>query len=42
LIPWVVLVGKDEMKNNELSVKNMHTGDQQSLKTNDFIDLLKS
>ncbi len=41
-IPWVVLVGKNEIENNELSVKNMHTGDQQSLKVNDFIDLLKS
>jgi len=42
MIPWVVLAGKNEIENNVLSVKNMHTGDQQSLKTIDFIDLLKS
>lgn len=42
MIPWVVLIGKNEIENKELTVKNMLTGDQQSLKINDFIDLIKS
>ena len=30
-IPWVVIVGEDEIKENKLTLKNMQTGDQEKL-----------
>ncbi len=37
-----IIIGEDEVKNQTLSVKNMTTGDQQTLSLSDTIKLLKS
>ena len=42
-IPYVVLVGENEMKDEILTVKNMNTGEQMKLSVSQFInDLLKN
>ena len=41
-IPYVVLVGEDEMNSGLLSVKNMKDGSQSNFNLADFIKLLKS
>lgn len=41
-IPWVVLVGKNEIENEMLSVKNMKTGEQETYFHDAFIEMLKS
>lgn len=41
-IPYVVLVGEDEMNSGFLSVKNMNDGSQSNFNLADFIKLLKS
>jgi histidyl-tRNA synthetase len=41
-IPWVVLAGKNEIEKEELSVKNMKTGEQESITVDAFIELLRS
>ena len=40
-IPFVILVGEDEMKSGDLTLKNMTTGEQTKLKIEEIIDLLK-
>ncbi len=40
-IPYVVLVGKNEMANNVLSVKDMKTGEQKAMPLQDLIALLE-
>ena len=40
-IPYVVLIGSNEVESGELSFKNMETGDQQSLTIEKIIDHLK-
>ncbi len=40
-IPNVVLIGKDELQNNTLTLKNMKTGDQQKIKANQLLTALK-
>ena len=40
-IPYVVVVGGDEMLNGELTVKNMDSGTQEKLKIYELIDKLK-
>ena len=40
-IPFVILIGKDEMENSFLTVKNMATGEQTRMNLNDLITLLK-
>jgi histidyl-tRNA synthetase len=40
-IPFVILIGKNEMENSLLTVKNMATGEQTSMKQDDLISLLK-
>ncbi len=40
-IPYVVLIGKNEMAAQSLSVKNMKTGDQQEMDMEAFIEMLK-
>lgn len=40
-IKYVVLVGSDEMESGKLTVKNMESGEQQSLTIEDLITLLK-
>lgn len=39
-IPFVVMIGGDEMEKNVLSVKNMDTGDQNDMTINELIDLV--
>lgn len=40
-IPFVVLAGKNEMETSSLTVKNMASGEQTSMKLADFIDRLR-
>lgn len=40
-IPYVVIAGEEEMKNKNLQVKNMKSGEQQIMTTSDVIALLK-
>jgi histidyl-tRNA synthetase len=41
-VPWLVLIGKDEMQRNMLRVKNMKSGEQTDMQTNDLIKLIKA
>ncbi|MBP7075833.1 MAG: histidine--tRNA ligase, partial [Bacteroidales bacterium] len=40
-IEYIAIIGEDELKNNNLSLKNMHTGEQTSCTTEELIGLLK-
>jgi histidyl-tRNA synthetase len=40
-IAWVVLVGKEEMENNQLTLKNMHSGEQISCNLAQMINRVK-
>lgn len=40
-IPYVVLIGSDEMAENKLTLKNMSTGEQRRLSLNELLDELK-
>ena len=40
-IPFVILIGSDEMQNGVLTLKNMQSGDQQKLALDSIITLLK-
>ncbi len=40
-IPFVVLVGEEEMKNDTYTLKNMNTGEQSNVSLNDLIALVK-
>lgn len=40
-IPYVVLIGSDEMESGELTLKNMQSGDQQKLSAPDLINYIK-
>ncbi len=39
-IKYVVLVGSDEMESGNLTVKNMETGDQESLTIKELVSLI--
>ncbi len=39
-VPFVVIIGKNEMDTGQLSVKNMNTGEQQSMTIEDLIQFL--
>lgn len=41
-IPYVVIAGEEEMKNQNLQLKNMQTGEQQILNLSDLLALLNS
>ena len=41
MIPYVILIGEDEVKNNLLSLKNMTTGEQVSLSYEEALKVLK-
>jgi len=41
-IPYVILIGSDEMESGQLTLKNMQSGDQQKLSAPDLIALLKA
>lgn len=40
-IPYVVIIGPDEAKNNQVTVKNMVSGEQKTISQNDLIDQIK-
>ena len=40
-IPYVVLIGKDEMENGMLTVKDLGKGEQSSMSREEFISRLK-
>jgi histidyl-tRNA synthetase len=40
-IPYVILVGEDEMKSGRLTVRNMSTGEQNIMTPDQFIDMIK-
>ncbi|CAM4260754.1 histidyl-tRNA synthetase [Pedobacter westerhofensis] len=41
-IPYVVLIGSDEIQSGILTLKNMHTGEQEKLSKDAIVDLLKA
>ena len=41
-IPFVALVGENEMRENRITLKNMKTGEQQQLTAEELYDKLKS
>lgn len=41
-IPWVIMAGKNEIEQEIFTVKNMHTGNQESQSLEAFIEVLKS
>ena len=40
-IPYVIVIGEDEIKNNIVSFKDMNTGEQKSMKIEQIIEILK-
>lgn len=40
-IPYVAVIGEDEIKNNTISLKNMNTGEQEILSIEQAIEKLK-
>ena len=38
---YVVIIGEDEVANNTVSVKNMITGEQQTVSINDALEIIK-
>ena len=40
-IPYVIVIGEDEIKTKKLTIKNMKTGEQQHLELEDIITMLK-
>ena len=40
-IPYVILVGEDEMRENILTIKNMNTGKQNKINPEELIESLK-
>lgn len=40
-IPWVVIIGPDEVRENKVSLKNMQTGDQETLALEKAIEKIK-
>ena len=40
-VPFVILIGSDEMESGILTIKNMKTGEQQKLALTDIIEQLK-
>lgn len=41
LIPYVIVIGEDEITNNVVTLKNMQTGEQETLKLEDVINKIK-
>ncbi len=41
-IPFVALVGEDEIKNEQITLKNMMTGEQQKIAVNELVKHIKS
>ena len=40
-IPYVCIIGDDEEKNNQITIKNMETGDQQTISKDNILEVLK-
>jgi histidyl-tRNA synthetase len=40
-IPWVIIIGEDEMKENLVTLKNMKTGEQEKIKIEDVVRKVK-
>jgi histidyl-tRNA synthetase len=40
-VPYVILIGEDEINNNKLTVKNMSTGEQEQLTMEQIIEIIK-
>ncbi len=40
-IPFVIIIGEDELKNNNVSLKNMETGEQLTLTLEEAIEIIK-
>lgn len=41
-IPYVILIGSDEMQTGQLTLKNMHSGEQQKLSIDAIVTFLKA
>ena len=41
-VKYVIVIGEDEIKNNLVTLKNMYTGEQETLKLEDAIKLIKN
>ena len=41
-VPFVVILGEEEIKNNEITLKNMQTGDQETLSLEKAINVIKN
>jgi len=39
-IPWVIIIGDEEVAGNKLSVKNMQSGEQKSINVNEIVNIL--
>ena len=39
-IPYVIILGEDEIKTNTITLKNMETGEQQTIKIEDAINII--
>jgi histidyl-tRNA synthetase len=40
-IPYLVIIGTDEVKNNQITLKNLNTSEQTTISNNDLIKILK-
>ncbi|MDE6866044.1 MAG: histidine--tRNA ligase, partial [Muribaculaceae bacterium] len=40
-IPYVAVIGEDEVKGNTITLKNMETGEQETLELNEAISKIK-
>ena len=41
-VPFVVLIGSNEMETGQLTLKNMKTGEQSAFSVNEIIELVKA
>ena len=41
-IPYVIVIGEEEIKNNVVTLKNMETGEQDTIKIEDAIEKIKA
>ncbi|MEA3447434.1 MAG: histidine--tRNA ligase [Bacteroidota bacterium] len=40
-IPWVIILGKDEMKADKVKLKNMHSGEEHLIPPNDIVNKIR-
>ena len=40
-VKYVIIIGEDEIKNNVVTVKNMETGNQETVKIEEAIEIIK-